>query len=103
MSGDVHVRFCERLGVQLPRATHLIVHCRSKREADLVRQTVATRLRECGLTLHPEKTRVVYCKDSNRRESHPHEQFDFLGFTFRLRKATTRRGGLFCSLVRPSR
>lgn len=78
-------------------ADDIIVHCRSKREADVVRRTVAARLRECGLTLHPEKTHVVYCKDSNRRESHPHEQFDFLGFTFRPRKATTRRGGLFCS------
>jgi RNA-directed DNA polymerase len=78
-------------------ADDIIVHCRSKREADLVQRTVAARLRECGLTLHPEKTRVVYCKDSNRRESHPHEKFDFLGFTFRPRKATTRRGGLFCS------
>ena len=73
------------------------VHCRSKREADLVRRTFAARLRECGLTLHPEKTHVVYCKDSNRWESHPHEKFDLLGFTFRPRKATTRRGGLFCS------
>ena len=78
-------------------ADDIIVHCRAKWEANLVRAGVAARLRECGLTLHPEKTKLVYCKDSNRRENHPHEQFDFLGFTFRPRKATTRRGGLFCS------
>jgi RNA-directed DNA polymerase len=78
-------------------ADDIIVHCRAKWEANLVRTGVEARLRECGLTLHPEKTKLVYCKDSNRRGSHAHETFDFLGYTFRPRKATTRRGGLFCS------
>jgi len=78
-------------------ADDIIVHCRAEWEANLVRAGVEKRLRECGLELHSEKTRLVYCKDSNRQEGHPHEKFDFLGFTFRPRKATTRRGGLFCS------
>jgi RNA-directed DNA polymerase len=78
-------------------ADDIIIHCRSEREANLVRVGVEKRLRECGLELHPEKTKLVYCKDSNRQEDHPHEQFDFLGFTFRPLKATTRRGGLFSS------
>lgn len=78
-------------------ADDLIIHCRSEREANLVRVGVEKRLRECGLELHPEKTKLVYCKDSNRQEDHPHEQFDFLGFTFRPLKATTPRGGLFSS------
>jgi RNA-directed DNA polymerase len=87
MSGDVHVRFCESLGVRFPGATHLIVHCRTEREANLVRVKIAARLKQCGLEAHPEKTKVVYCKDSNRAGSHRNEQFDFLGFTFRPRKA----------------
>jgi RNA-directed DNA polymerase len=78
-------------------ADDIIIHCRSEREANLVRVGVEKRLRECGLELHPEKTKLVYCKDSNRQQDHPHEQFDFLGFTFRPLKATTRRGGLFSS------
>jgi RNA-directed DNA polymerase len=78
-------------------ADDIIVHCRAEWEANLVRAGVEKRLRECGLELHSEKTKLVYCKDSNRQESHPHEKFDFLGFTFRPRKATTRKGGLFCS------
>ena len=78
-------------------ADDIIVHCRKRWEANLVRAGVAARLRTCGLELHPEKTKLVYCKDSNRQEQHPHEQFDFLGFTFRPRKAITRRGGHFCS------
>ena len=78
-------------------ADDIIVHCRGKWEANLVRAGVEKRLRECSLELHPEKTKLVYCKDSNRQESHPHEKFNFLGFTFRPRKATTRKGGYFCS------
>ena len=63
-----------------------------------MRVKVAARLKQCGLELHPEKTKVVYCKDANRQESHPNEKFDFLGFTFRPRKAKGRRG-IFCSFI----
>jgi RNA-directed DNA polymerase len=78
-------------------ADDIIVHCRGKWEANLVGAGVENRLRECGLELHSEKTKLVYCKDSNRQERHPHEKFDFLGFTFRPRKAITRKGVHFCS------
>jgi len=78
-------------------ADDIIVHCRSKWEANLVRAGVEKRLQECGLELHPEKTKLVYCKDTNRQESHPNEKFDFLGFTFRPRKASNRKGEHFCS------
>jgi len=83
-------------------ADDIIVHCRAVGSKPSTCR-VENRLRECGLELHSEKTKLVYCKDSNRPESHPHEKFDFLGFTFRPRKANTRRGGLFCSFIRPSR
>ena len=78
-------------------ADDIIVHCRTEREANLVRAKIAARLKQCRLELHPEKTKVVYCKDANRRETHPQEKFDFLGFTFRPRKAYGRRGTIFCS------
>lgn len=58
---------------------------------------VTARLKQCGPELHPEKTKLVYCKDANRKESHPNEQFDFLGYTFRPRAAVNRKGKLFCS------
>ena len=77
-------------------ADDIIVHGRTEREANLVRVKIAARLKQCGLELHPEKTKVVYCKDANRRETHLHEKFDFLGFTFRPRKADGRKG-IFCS------
>ncbi len=78
-------------------ADDIIVHCRAKWEAQLVREGVTARLKECGLELHPDKTKLVYCKDANRQETHPNEQFDFLGYTFRPRAAVNRKGKLFCS------
>ncbi len=44
---------------------------------------VKTRMADCHLELNDDKTRIVYCKDSNRKGSHEHERFDFLGYTFR--------------------
>ena len=51
---------------------------------------IAERLAQVGLELHPDKTRIVYCKDANRRGSHEHERFDFLGYTFRPRLGRER-------------
>lgn len=69
-----------------------ILHCRSEAEANLLRERLDARLHDCGLELHPEKTRVVYCKDSKRRGKHEHVQFDFLGYTFRPRRVADRQG-----------
>jgi len=62
-----------------------------------VRVKVAARLKQCGLELHPEKTKIVYCKDASRGEVHLNEKFGFLGFTFRPRIANGRKGKIFCS------
>ena len=99
MSGDVHVRFCERLGVKLPRATHPIVHCKSEQEAGAVLNAIRGRFEQCGLALHPTKTRIVYCKDDNRAGEYEHVSFDFLGYTFRPRRAKNRRGKMFVSFL----
>jgi RNA-directed DNA polymerase len=61
-------------------ADDAIVHCRTEREAEEVRQAIAKRLHECRLELHPEKTKIVYCKDEDRRGRYPNEKFDFLGY-----------------------
>ena len=57
-----------------------------------MRAKLAARLKQCGLELHPEKTKVAYRNDANRQGCHPNEKFDVLGYTFRTRKATGRRG-----------
>ena len=69
-----------------------IVHCRSESEARVVKKALEDRFRECKLELHPVKTRIVYCKNSNRRKDYPVVSFDFLGFTFRPRLSKSREG-----------
>jgi len=67
-----------------------VVHCRDEAEARLMKEVLENRFKECNLELHSEKTRIIYCKDDNRREEHPHTKFDFLGFTFRPRRSKNR-------------
>ena len=80
-------------------ADDVLIHCRSKQEAELVLERVRLRLQSCGLTLHPNKTKLVYCMDDNRQEKHENTSFDFLGFTFRPRMARNQRGVLFVSFL----
>jgi len=63
-----------------------VLHCRTQAQAIHMHRVVADRSRSCGLEMHPEKTRIVYCKDSKRRGTHDHVKFDFLGYTFRPRR-----------------
>ena len=76
-------------------ADDAIVHCETLDEANAVREAIAERMKQCGLELHPEKTKVVYCKDDDRTERYDNEQFDFLGYTFCARNVRTRRGRYF--------
>ena len=86
MSGDVHVRFCERLGVQFPRATHLALGFQVKSDAERFWAELAERFRKFHLELHPEKTRLLefgpYAADNRKRRGQGKpETFNFLGFT----------------------
>ena len=81
-------------------ADDAIVHCRTEVEAQEVRAAIVARMRECGLELHPEKTKVVYCKDDDRWGTYPNEKFDFLGYTFRPRRAKNRKGKFFINFSR---
>lgn len=75
-----------------------LVHCRTEGDALAIMSALKARLEECGLSLHPGKTKIVYCKDSNRTGKYPITKFDFLGYTFRPRKAKNpRRLGAFTS------
>jgi RNA-directed DNA polymerase len=74
----------------------VVVHCRSHAEALQVREAIRQRLAECGgLRLHPDKTRIVYCKDDTRRGSAEHTSFVFLGYGFRARMVKTKTGRYF--------
>ena len=72
-----------------------LVHCRTEAEAVAMKTALATRLAECQLEMHPEKTKIVYCKDGKRRGKYPNTKFDFLGYCFRTRGAINRKRQMF--------
>lgn len=83
-----------------------LLHCRSEREAIYMQKVIGDRFRSCGLELNPEKTRIVYCRDANRKGQYPNIQFEFLGYVFRGRLAKSKLGKYFNSfspaISRPS-
>jgi RNA-directed DNA polymerase len=76
-----------------------VVHCVTERQAHQVLAALQDRMVEVGLRLHPDKTRIVYCKDNKRRGDHEHTSFTFLGFTFRQREVRTKNGMMFVSFM----
>lgn len=80
-------------------ADDAVVHCHSRKQAEDAMQAIASRLEECGLTMHPEKSKLVYCRDSNRRQAYPNVSFTFLGFTFMPRKALSKQGRFFTNFL----
>lgn len=90
----------EHPAVQFERyCDDVIVHAPSEHAARQLRAQIAGRLADCGLALNERKTRIVYCKDADRRGSHEHMSFDFLGYTFRPRRARSRFGNYFLSFL----
>jgi len=72
-----------------------LAHCQSEVDAIRVKSELVARLQECGLEMHPEKTKIVYCKDGDRKGEYPVTRFDFLGYTFRPRCSKNRYGKFF--------
>jgi RNA-directed DNA polymerase len=75
-------------------ADDLVIHCVKEREARKLREALESRLVEVWLELHPDKTRIVYCKNSKRRGIYEHVSFTFCGYTFRPRRAYDKRQGV---------
>jgi RNA-directed DNA polymerase len=80
-------------------ADDAICHCKTLEQAQQLRVSLGERFAECCLELHPQKTRVVYCKDDDRRGQYPDHSFDFLGFTFRPRRSKNRWGKSFINFT----
>lgn len=97
----LHYGFDEWMRRNYPRlrferyADDAIVHCRTEAEAQELKEKLEARMRECRLELHPEKTKIVYCKDEDRIKDYSNEKFDFLGYTFRPRRSKSRKGKFF--------
>ena len=76
-----------------------VIHCGSEEQARQVRDALVQRLAQVGLELHPDKTRIVYCKDADRRGDHEVTSFTFLGYTFRPRLARNKWGKNFVNFL----
>jgi group II intron reverse transcriptase/maturase len=74
-----------------------VIHCRTLKDAETLLENLKERLKECKLELHPEKTRIVYCKDDKRKGDYPNTSFDFLGYSFRVRECKSKKGKIFYS------
>lgn len=82
MSREVHLQFFERLRGG-PRPTLSVIHCKTESEAIEILEALDERLKTCKLELHPQKTKIVYCKDKDRRNECTNTEFVFLGYTFK--------------------
>ena len=91
--------------VQFARyADDIVCHCRTEQEAITLLAVLKERFVSCGLLLHPEKTKIVYCKSWKNKADYAQISFDFLGFTFRPRLTKCRDGILLvCFLPAVSR
>jgi RNA-directed DNA polymerase len=76
-----------------------VAHCRTQAEAEELLTQLHQRFKECGLELHPDKTRIVYCKDDDRRGEYPVRKFEFLGYEFRPRRSKNRYGKCFINFT----
>ena len=76
-----------------------VCHCKSEAQAKMLKNALEQRMEEVGLELHPEKTKIVYCKDADRTQTYSNIQFDFLGFTFRPRKSKNKYGKYFINFT----
>jgi len=74
-------------------ADDAILHCRNKAQAEEVLETLNERMQSCRLELHPEKTKLVYCRDYRRQENHETVKFDFLGYSFQPRTTKSKLTG----------
>ena len=74
-------------------ADDVILHCTTQAQAEQILQLVDERMRSVGLELHPQKTKIVYCRDYKRKGNHPVVKFDFLGYSFQPRRACSKKTG----------
>jgi len=94
MSGDVHVQFCEQRWGKFLALTHRLLHCKTEQQAKLMLEVLTQRFKECGLQLHPDKTRIIYCKDDKRKGQYEKTSFDFLGYTFKPRRVKIEKDNI---------
>jgi len=80
-------------------ADDAVCHCKSQSQAEELQRRLVERMREVGLELNSTKTKIVYCKDEDRRDVYPRTSFDFLGYTFRPRRSKNKWGKHFINFT----
>jgi RNA-directed DNA polymerase len=80
-------------------ADDVVVHAKTKSQAERLKDRIGKQLQTVGLQLHPDKTQVVYCKDNKRKLSHDIIRFDFCGYTFRPRRCVDKQGEVFLNFL----
>ncbi|HLS11033.1 MAG TPA: group II intron reverse transcriptase/maturase [Flavobacteriaceae bacterium] len=74
-------------------ADDIIIHCWTQSQAEQSLQQIKERVEDCGLKLHPDKTKIVYCRDFRRQKKYQKVKFDFLGYTFQPRTSKSKKTG----------
>jgi RNA-directed DNA polymerase len=104
---NLYLHYCidKWLSIHIPSVTmiryadDMVIHCRTQQEAEQVLCRVTERLAQCGLKVHPQKTKIVYCKKEGRKLAGLSVQFDFLGFSFRPIMTKLRKEDLFYNMI----
>ena len=76
-------------------ADDIVIHCKTEKQSHYVLEKLQERLKACNLSIHPEKTSIVHCRNYRRVKQGKKTKFDFLGFSFCPRSKKSKRGGLF--------
>lgn len=79
-----------------------LLHCKTELQAQELLRLLTSRFKECGLELHSDKTKIIYCKDGRRTGEYSNKSFDFLGYTFRGRKSKDKIRGNICTCFTPA-
>ena len=101
----LHYAFDDFMGKEFPSilwaryADDGVLHCTSLKQAKYLQRKLEERFLRFGLELNLDKTKIVYCKDDNRKGNHENISFDFLGYTFRPRHAKNKYGKYFTSFL----
>jgi len=72
-----------------------IIHCVSEKQAEYLLNKLKERMKQCGLEIHPDKTRIVYCKSNRFQGNSKNHSFNFLGYTFRTSYVKSKNGNFF--------
>lgn len=97
----LHYTFDKWMEINFPElvfvryADDIVIHCKTEKQSHYVLSRLQLRLKECNLSVHPDKTSIVYCKDYRRQETGKKVKFDFLGFSFHPMSKASKRGGMF--------